>query len=128
MSPTQRTKAMLKDKGIHCEVVEKWIQYGPNDPRRKWRPGERQDLMGIIDVLAFTKDNLIGIQCCAGSGYSAHIRKLMEDRRDRTELFLSYPYTRLEIHAWRKVKVKRGGKATRWEPRICVIDQSDMEG
>ena len=30
----------------------------------------------------------------------------------------------VEIHGWRKVKVKRGGKLTRWECRVVTVDSS----
>lgn len=126
MSPTQRTKAYYKKQGYLCEVVEKWIAFAPGDPRRKFAPGMRQDFMGIIDCLVFTDTEVIGVQCCAGSGYSAHVKKLMEEKREKSIQWLKYPYTRLEIHAWRKLKKVKGKKATHWVPKICVIDMSDF--
>lgn len=126
-TPTQRTKAYLKARDIPCAVVEKWVQYGPNDPRKAFRPGERQDLWGIIDILAMEPDRITGIQCCAGSGNSSHIKKLMIEREEMTRLWLSFPYTRLEIHAWRQLLVKRGGKRKKWEPLVTTIDLSDFE-
>ncbi len=126
--PVQRTIAYYKAQGIPCWVVEKYIRYAPNDPRKKIRPGERQDMLGIIDVLAMEPERITGIQCCSGSGNSGHIKKLMIEKQDMTRLWVSLPYTRLEIHAWRKLKKVRGKKATYWSPRITVIDLDDLEG
>ena len=119
--PLQRSKKYLEERGYYCEKVEQWIT-------RPGLPGGgfRKDFLGIIDLLAFHKDHILGVQCCAGSGYSAHVKKLMEEKREQTELFLSYPYTRLEIHAWRQLVKVRGKKAKHWVPKICVIDESDL--
>lgn len=126
MSPTQRTKAYLKKQGILCEVVEHWVTFGAKDPRRKFSPGFRKDFMDIIDILAFTKTEVIGIQCCAGSGYSKHVKKLTEEKREKSMEWLKLGYTRLEIHAWRKLKKVKGKAATHWVPKICVIDATDF--
>ncbi len=120
--PVQRTIAYYKKQGIRCEVVERWINR-PGVPGG----GFRKDLMNIIDVLALGSEKIIGIQCCAGSGNAEHIRKLMEDERENTLDWVSKPYTRLEIHAWRQLLVKRGGKRKKWEPLITVIDESDLD-
>ena len=124
--PVQRTKAMLKSQGIPCWVVEKYIRYAPGDPRKAVRPGERQDMFGIIDLVALYPDYICGIQCCAGSGNADHIRKLMDERREETEMWVSYPYTRLEVHAWRQLVKVRGKKAKYWAPIITVIDETDL--
>jgi len=126
--PVQRTKAWLKERGIPCWVVEKYIRYAPGDPRKKIRPGERQDMFGIIDVVALYPDYICGIQCGSGSGNAGHIRKLMEERREESILWTSYPYTKLEVHSWRQLLVKRGGKRKRWEPLVTVIDADDLKG
>ncbi len=119
--PVQRTIAMLKAQGITCQVVEKWI------PRKELPGGGfRKDFMDIIDILALGPDKIIGVQCCAGAGNAAHIKKLMEEKADKTKEWLSFPYTRLEIHAWRKLKKVKGKKAMHWVPIITVIDLSDF--
>jgi hypothetical protein len=127
MTPTQRTIKRFKDQGIMCGVVERWIQFGKNDPRRGIRPGQRIDLFGIIDIIAATPDGVVGVQCCAGSGNSAHIKKITEDKRENAERWLRCPGAGLEVHAWRKIKVKRGGKAMKWEPKITVIRLEDLK-
>ena len=120
MTPTQRTLRALRQQGRVCAIVERWNQYaGP--------AGIRQDLFGIIDVLALDPERgVVGIQACAGSGFSAHFRKITEERAQETGDWLSTPGTALELWAWRKVKVKRGGKAERWSPRVQEITMQDV--
>lgn len=101
---------MLRDRGCTAAVVEKWNQYaGPH--------GIRQDLFGIIDVLALEpgQTGCLGVQCCAGSGMAAHRTKILD--AETTALWLAAG-NRLELHGWRKVKLRRGGKAERWSPRV----------
>ena len=65
LSPTARTLRALRAEGIVCEVVERFNAYaGPF--------GIRQDAFGVIDVLALAPGHIVGIQCCARSGHSAH--------------------------------------------------------
>jgi len=122
LSPTQRTIRALREQGARCAVVEKWNQYGGGGH------GIRQDLFGIIDILALDPSGVLGIQCCAGSGFSSHIEKLTVEHAQESIDWLSTPGTRLQIWAWRKLKVKRGGKAMRWTPRIHEITMDDFGG
>lgn len=121
-SPVQRTMRLLRQHGLVCAVVEKWNQFaGPH--------GIRQDLFGIIDVLALDPvRGVIGVQCCAGSGFAAHKKKILEERAEETRAWLETPGTVLELWAWRKLKVKRGGTAVRWEPRVEVITLEHLDG
>ena len=119
LSPTQRTLKALRDRGLRSAIVEKWNQYaGPH--------GIRQDLFGIIDVLALGSEGVIGVQAC-GNSFSQHFRKLTEERAEECIDWLKTPGTSLELWAWRKVKLKRGGKAMRWEPRVHVFSLKDFE-
>ena len=124
MSPTQRTMRALRDMGRRCAIVERWNSYakrGGDGP-----PGIRQDLFGIIDVLALDPERgVVGIQCCGGSGFQAHVKKLTEDHAQETIDWLSTPGTVLELWAWRKVKLKRGGRALVWRPRVVEVRLSD---
>ena len=119
MSPTQRTIRELKNLGRRCAIVEKWNAFaGPH--------GCRSDLFGIIDVLALDPERgVVGIQCC-GSDFAAHFRKITEERAQETRDWLSTKGTSLELWGWRKVKVKRGGKAMVWRPRIREITMEDI--
>lgn len=111
MSPVQRTMRYLRERGNICAVVEKWNQYvGPH--------GIRQDLFGIIDILVLDPERgFIGIQAC-GQSYAAHLRKMTEECTEECINWLSTPGGCLELWGWRKIKLKRGGKAMRWAPRI----------
>ena len=114
MSATARTMRALRSQGTLCAVVEKFNPHaGPH--------GIRQDLFGIIDVLALNPERgFIGIQCCTTT-FAAHFRKMTEEKTQECIDWLQTPGGHIELWAWRKIKVKRGGKAMRWEPRIQVI-------
>ena len=114
MSNTQRTMALLKKDGMMCQVVEKWVKF-------KGGGGVRKDLFGIIDVLAISEERgILGVQVCSMSGRTDHIKKITIVKRDETRAWLCSGGD-LELHSWRKLKVKRGGKAMRWTPDITNI-------
>lgn len=121
LSNTQRTLRALRARGLVAAIVERFNQYaGPH--------GIRQDLFGIIDVLALDPSRgVIGIQSC-GSAFSEHFRKLTTEKAQETSDWLSTPGTSLELWGWRKVKLKRGGKAERWTPRVVQITLDMIEG
>uniref|UniRef100_A0A6M3LKN7 Uncharacterized protein n=1 Tax=viral metagenome TaxID=1070528 RepID=A0A6M3LKN7_9ZZZZ len=129
LSPTQRTLAALREQGMNATVAEKWVSFHSDDndhSRKKKKPtGIRVDFFGIIDVVGLTPETTLGVQCCAGSGYSAHWHKLTEENAKNTKDWLACPSRKLEIYAWRKVKLKRGGKAMRWSARIVEIVLTD---
>jgi hypothetical protein len=75
-----------------------------------------------MHMTAWTPESgVVGIQCCAGSGFSAHLKRLCEENVQATKEWLDTPGAKLEIWAWRKVKRVRGGKAMIWQPRIKAI-------
>lgn len=112
-TPTQRTLKRLREAGWEAAVVEKW------NPHARIR----QDLFGFADVLAF-KPGQTPILCqVTTTGTAARIRKIKEEPRALSALKSGF---RIEVHGWRKVKVKRGGKAMRWEPRIIPVTQEDF--
>jgi len=118
-SPTQRTLKVLRDKGYKAGVVERWLRYAGSF-------GKRQDLFGIIDIIAISPDKTRGIQVC-GSSFAEHYRKLTEEFAQATLDWLNCPYRSLEIWAWRKIKKKRGGKMMVWKPRIVEITLEDLK-
>lgn len=119
MTPTQRTLRELREQGRVCAIVERWNQHvGAH--------GIRQDLFGIIDVIALDPQRgVVGVQSC-GSAFAAHERTFLEDRAQECIDWLSTPGTVLELWGWRKVKLKRGGKAMRWQPRIREFGLEDF--
>ena len=114
LSPTQRSLRALRQRGLIAAIVEKFNAYaGPH--------GLRQDLFGIIDVLALDPvHGVVGVQSC-GNSFSAHRRKILEQRQQETVEWLSTPGTSFELWAWRKVKLRRGSLALRWKPRVGVV-------
>jgi len=117
---TQRTIRELKNNGRVCAIVEKWNPY-------VGKHGVRQDLFGIIDVLALDPERgVVGVQCCSGS-FAAHYKKITEKMSQETLDWLQTPGTVLEIWSWRKVKMKRKGKAMVWRPRIVEITLEDLK-
>lgn len=121
LSNTQRTLRALRARGLVAAIVERFNQYaGPH--------GIRQDLFGIIDVLALDPERgVIGIQSC-GTAFNQHLQKLIVEKAQETSDWLSTPGTSLELWGWRKVKLKRGGKAERWTPRVVQITLDMIEG
>ena len=106
-----------------CGIVERWLAHaGPH--------GVRQDLFGFIDIIALAPGTgknigIIGIQSC-GNSFAEHYRKITNS--DCTENVIHWLSAggRCELWAWRKVKVKRGGKAMRWAPRVAEITMADI--
>lgn len=120
LSATQRTLRALRERGLVCAIVERFNPYaGPH--------GLRQDLFGIIDILALDPQaGVIGVQS-TGQDFAGHVRKLTEERYQEVIDWLSTPGTRLELWGWRKVKLKRGGAAMRWKLRLAVFTLQNDE-
>ena len=114
ISPTQRTLRELRGMGRISGIVERFNQHaGPF--------GIRQDLFGFIDLVALDPERgIVGVQCCAGSGHAAHRRKILEECTQEAVEWLRCG-GRIEIWSWSKRKLKRGGKAERWCPRVEEI-------
>ena len=99
-SPTERTLKYLRKQGLYATVVERWNPHAHI----------RQDLYGIIDVLAVGKGITMGVQCTSNANVSARVKKIADHP--------STPHLRdagwtLHIHGW--TKGKRG------EPRIIDV-------
>jgi len=119
MSPTQRTIKALRDQGLKCAIVEKFNAY-------VGQHGVRQDLFGIIDIIALDPEKgIVGIQS-TGSAFSEHLRKILVERAQDTIDWLKTPGTSLYLYGWRKIKRKRGGKQMVWKPRIQEITLEDV--
>jgi hypothetical protein len=90
-SPTQRTLAELRKRGYPLvQVVEKWVP----------RAMKRQDLFGVIDVLAVSvTGEVVGVQATSGSNVSARVAKIAAS--DKVPV-LRLAGWRLLVHGWRK--------------------------
>lgn len=104
----QRTLAVIKEDALKYWKVEYWNHWAKR----------RIDLFNIIDVLVLD-NGFLGIQVC-GSDYSSHRKKIMEEESENTRAWLESG-GRLEIWGWRQLKIKRGGKAKKWVPRIADV-------
>jgi len=124
LSPTQRTLREMRKLGRICGQTERWIP-NPAHPGG----GFRKDLFGFIDLIILDPERgIVAIQSC-GQSFKAHLDKIMDSEVTETVIeWLSNPSRpALELWGWRKVKLKRGGKAMRWEPRIHVFQLEDFE-
>lgn len=88
-SPTQRTLAELRERGYPLvQVVERWNPYAK----------VRQDLFGIIDVVAVGAD-IVGVQATSASNVAHRIQKIT----DSPALpILRKAGIRVLVHGWRK--------------------------
>jgi len=112
LSPTQRTLRALREHGLVAGIVERWNPYAG-------KCGLRQDLFGVIDIIALDPARgVIGIQS-TGQDFAGHVQKITGEKAQETAEWLSTPGTVLELWGWRKIKLKRGGKAVRWAPRVA---------
>ena len=97
MTPTQRSLAHLRQQGVDLvQVVEKW------NPHARIR----QDLFGVIDILAIREGETIGVQATSASNVSSRVRKLEES--DALIALRAAGWTVL-VHGWRK------GSDGRWQ-------------
>ena len=113
ISNTSRTLEYLTKKGYECGIIERWIR-NPKHPAG----GFRKDWMGFADILAMGKNSIIAIQSC-GQNFAEHHNKIIKDE-NVAPLARQWIENggKLFLIGWRKKKVKRGGKAMRWSPRI----------
>lgn len=117
-SPTSLTLEACRARGWRADVAERWV------PKTR----TRRDLFGFIDVVALDLDagQIVGIQATDGSNHAKRLKKITTDRRDEAIDWLKAG-GRIEVWSWRRVKVKRGGKAIRWRPRIQVVTLADLD-
>ena len=90
-SPTALTLEHLRKSGCQLvQVTEKWNVHAR----------VRQDLFGIIDVLAIRDTEVIGVQTTSYSNMHARINKIAESEATPA---LRKAGVRLLVHGWRKV-------------------------
>ncbi len=131
LSSVQRTLRAMRDQGRVCGIVERFNSHvGPF--------GVRQDLFGIIDIIALSPDlGVVGIQAC-GQDFAKHVRTIIEEKAQESIDWLEtktrclicrnlVPATTLELWGWRKVKLRPGAKAMRWKPRVKIFTLDDFK-
>lgn len=116
-SPTSRTLDALRAQGMRAEVVERWNPHSRT----------RHDLFSFIDIVAIDQQQgaIVGIQATAAA-VQARRRKIIEECSEAAHAWLNAG-GRIEVWGWRRLKVKRGGKATRWTPRTIEITAADID-
>lgn len=88
-SPTQRTLAELRKRGYPLvQVVERWNPFAH----------VRQDLFGIIDVVA-VGDDIVGVQATSASNVSSRVAKVTESEALPV---LRKAGIRVLVHGWSK--------------------------
>ena len=112
-SPTTRSKKAMTDDGWYTETVEYWNGF----------TNRRHDLFGFTDILAMKEGETPRlIQTTTGTNFAARRTKIMGSERAVLALVSGF---RIFLHGWRKLLVKRGGKAKRWvllEEEITMAD------
>ena len=130
LSHIPRTLEFLRGMGMMSEKVEHWNPYGrrpDSKGERKGPPGIRQDLFGFIDIISVDSvRGVVGVQVCGQTGFADHIRKITDECRDSALQWLGAPKTEIWLVSWRKRKIKRGGKAYKWTPKIHVFSKEDF--
>ncbi len=101
MTPTQRSLAKLREEGYMVAVVERWNPYARI----------RQDLFGVVDLLAIRDGETLAVQTTSGSCVSARVKKIADS--DATPKIRAAGW-RFEVHGWRKLK-------GRWACRVVDV-------
>ncbi len=114
MTPTQRTLRHLREQGYRTAICERWVPR-PDLPGG----GHKLDLYGCFDLLAIRPGEILAVQSC-GVNHAAHRRKLLGERREAVLAWLAAG-GRVQLISWRKLLVRRGGKARRYQPRIKEV-------
>ena len=127
-SPTQRTLQRLRKLGYEPDVCERWlpalVQPARGQVPALFRLVKRRDLFGFADVAAVKAgEPILLVQATTGSNTGARVAKILAEPRARLCLTAG---AQIEVWGWRKLKLRRGGKAIRWEPKIQAITLEDF--
>ena len=119
ISNTSRTLEYIRSQGWVADKVEQFNAY-------TGKFGQRKDMFGFGDIVAMGENSIIAIQSC-GQSFAEHDRKITEDETVAPNALMWLKNGgRLLLIGWRKVKLKRGGKAMRWTPRIKEYTVDDF--
>ena len=110
-SPTVRSLKLLRKDGYYAEVTEHYNSF----------THRRHDLFGFADIIALKDgERPMLIQTTVGGQFANRRAKILA-----SPLFpLVYGSFDIVLHGWRKLKRKRGGKATYWAPKVEMIGSS----
>ena len=113
MTPTARSLAKLRKEGFLACVVERWI------------PGAniRRDMFGFADIVAIKPGcGIFAVQVTSMTNKASRLAKVTSSEEAARWLESG---GRILVHGWRKKKLKRGGKAVRWECSETEVDHED---
>lgn len=85
---------------------------------------QRYDMFGFADIVAVGKNKIIAVQSC-GQAFSEHNKKILNEPMAKEWLKAGGG---IILIGWRKIKLKRGGKALRWKPRIKEYSLENFSG
>ncbi len=86
-SPTQKSLKFLRDAGCMCAITEHWNPFAK----------VRQDLFGIIDILAVSGKETLAIQTTTKTNFSARMRKIIDSEATNK---LKAAGWRVMVHGW----------------------------
>ena len=112
-SPTQRSLALLRERGYLPYVVETWNPYARI----------RKDLYGFIDIVAIKvgAEGVLAVQTTTGTNLSARIKKA--EGLEAYNLWIATGNV-VEFHGWRKLKT--GKKQRTWVPIVRRLSIADL--
>jgi hypothetical protein len=114
MSPTQRSLKLLREAGWTCEIVENFNSFTK----------QRKDLFGFADLLCIKEGAKPLLVQVTASGWAARRGKILAIPTARVCLRSGFD---IQVHGWRKLLKKRGGKARVWTPKIIDILEKDFD-
>lgn len=123
-----RTRDYLLEQGYAVDTVERWITF-PDQKAAKCPVCQRgkeirtrQDCFGCIDLIA-AKADVPGVLFVQTTDYSNQSKRVKKTQfADATKILLKAG-NRVEIHAWRQVPDKPGG---RWKLRVVGLYLDDF--
>jgi len=113
-SPTQRSLKFLRDSGYTAWVAERWNSFAKI----------RQDLGGFGDIIAWKAGvGIVAVQTTTRAHQANRAAKILTDPKvkPKAEEWVRAG-GRIAVHGWAKVKLRRGGLATRWELSFRELD------
>lgn len=113
MTPTQRSLALLRERGYLVAVVERFVRFPP--------PGHRVDLWGFVDLLAVKAGEVLGVQVTSGAHVSDRLKKIAAS--PHVAMVLSAG-VKVAVHGWSKKGPR--GKVKKWECREELLSAADF--
>jgi hypothetical protein len=108
MSPTERSLAECRKRGWVAQVVERWNPHAHI----------RQDLFGVIDIVALTDTGIMAIQACSGTDHAKRLAKVLAEPRTKRWLGSGGAF---EVWSW-SLKGARGKRKT-WQLRAESVSR-----